>query len=145
MKPPLSDLKSFGYVPKSRKIATGSGIKGGGYLHQDLYLCLKYGDEAGTVVEGNDPRLSNKRECNAPLTSTLQAEEGTWEGITQWSPVLIHGAIDGWWKHRGANFGKDFIQSNTRSQARSKLGLGSASQYNVEDLPSNVKWSAVLW
>lgn len=48
-------------VPEMRQVATSNGLQGGGDLTADLSLTPVYGSAAGTITEGDDPRLSDAR------------------------------------------------------------------------------------
>lgn len=52
-------------VPTSRNINAGTGLSGGGNLTADRTLSVKYGNTAGTAAQGNDARLSDRRDPNA--------------------------------------------------------------------------------
>ncbi|MCF8610074.1 hypothetical protein L5G28_07845 [Gordonia sp. HY285] len=46
---------------KTTAMTAGTGLDGGGTLAADRSFSVKYGTDAGTAAEGNDPRLSNAR------------------------------------------------------------------------------------
>lgn len=54
------DTKITGVVDVSRQVIAGTGLEGGGALGDDVTLSVKYGAEAGTATEGNDPRLDKE-------------------------------------------------------------------------------------
>lgn len=63
-------------VPRTFKIVAGEGLSGGGAFAGDLTLTVKYGSEAGTAVQGNDPRLL------AAVPNTLSVLTGAGSGLT---------------------------------------------------------------
>ena len=50
-----------GKVPTSRTITAGTGLSGGGSLSANRTINVSFGSTAGTVCQGNDPRLSDAR------------------------------------------------------------------------------------
>ena len=48
-------------VPTSRTITAGTGLSGGGSLSANRTINVSFGSTAGTVCQGNDPRLSDAR------------------------------------------------------------------------------------
>lgn len=90
-----------GFVPLSREIITGKGLSGGGDLASNLTLCVNFGSEEDTVVEGNDPRLSDGRDWTAALVTQDEAREGISEEPKKWSAKFVRTAIEGWWAAEG--------------------------------------------
>lgn len=52
---------AIGAVGTARQISTGTGLTGGGDLAADRTLEVSFGNSAGTVCAGTDPRLSDPR------------------------------------------------------------------------------------
>lgn len=68
--PRIDDLAA-GSVPNTRQIIAGTGLTGGGDLSADRTLLANFGAIAGTVTQGNDPRLSDARTPTAHAASHL--------------------------------------------------------------------------
>jgi len=49
---------NIGAVPETRSVIAGIGLTGGGDLTANRTIQILFGTTAGTVCEGNDPRLS---------------------------------------------------------------------------------------
>lgn len=104
--PPSSGGCSGGsvrYVPTYRKLVLGPGFTedSGGDLSKDRKIHLQFGSEEGTVVEGNDVRLSDARAWNAPRASLEELQEGTEESPRQLSPSDLLTFIESWWDDSG--------------------------------------------
>ncbi|MCH8567624.1 MAG: hypothetical protein LAT67_05145 [Balneolales bacterium] len=55
-----------------------------------------FGDQEGTVTQGNDPRLSNSREWTAPTVTEVEVVQGTSTERRAWSVVRVREAIAAW-------------------------------------------------
>src|SRR5690606_31950453 len=90
---------SVRYVPTYRKLVLGPGFTedSGGDLSKDRKIHLLFGSEEGTVVEGNDVRLSDARPWNAPRASLEELQDGTEESPRQLSPSDLLTFIESWW------------------------------------------------
>lgn len=90
---------SVRYVPTYRKLVLGPGFTedSGGDLSKDRKIHLRFGTEEGTVVEGNDVRLSDARPWNAPRASLEELQDGTEESPRQLSPSDLLTFIESWW------------------------------------------------
>lgn len=97
-----SDVPATRFVPSSRKLVAGVGLEGGGDLAKDRKFDIKFGDEEGTAVEGNDPRLSDAREWSADQATTEELEAGTEEEPRKVSPKDLHTATEAWWESSDA-------------------------------------------
>ena len=91
------------YVPAYRKLKLGPGFTedSGGDLSKDRKIHLLFGSGKGTVVEGNDVRLSDAREWNAPKASLQELKEKSEVLPRQFSPRDLLTFIDSWWDDSG--------------------------------------------
>ena len=115
--PMMQHLERTGFVPMSRLIQAGKGLKGGGYLSYDLTLCADFGDQEGQVTEGNDPRLSDAREWIAELVPEDEAAEGMNDVARKWTSALVRHAITGWWDDSGAKAKLDGIEEGATANS----------------------------
>lgn len=62
------------YVTSTRKLVAGEGLLGGGDLSKDRKFDIDFGEGENQAVRGNDPRLSDSRDWNAPLATEEDLE-----------------------------------------------------------------------
>lgn len=87
------------YVPTSRRLVPGKGLKGGGDLTRDRKFDIDFGNEENTAVEGNDPRLSDARDWDAPRATEEELIEGTEEEPRKLSPKDLRDTVEAWWEN----------------------------------------------
>jgi len=97
-----SGVPSTRFVPSSRTLVAGIGLEGGGDLNRDRKFDIKFGEEEGTAVEGNDPRLSDAREWSAEQATEVELKAGTEEEPRKVSPKDLRTAAEAWWESSDA-------------------------------------------
>ena len=97
-----SEMPSTRYVLTSRNLVAGIGLEGGGDLSRDRKFDVKFGSEAETAVEGNDPRLSDARDWTAEQATEVELKEGTEEEPRKLSPKDLRTAAEAWWESSDA-------------------------------------------
>ena len=120
-----SDVTVTRYVPALRNLVAGIGLEGGGDLTRDRKFDIKFGDEEGTSVEGNDPRLSDARDWLAERATTEELEEGTEEEPRKVSPKDLHTAAEAWWESSEAAENLREINDSLRSGSSSISSSGN--------------------
>lgn len=81
-----------GDVPSSRTLTAGAGLTGGGDLSADRTFACAFGSAAGTVCQGNDPRLSDAR---APIAHAASHVTGGGDVIANAVPSGSAGLMTG--------------------------------------------------
>src|SRR5690554_236285 len=123
------------------------------------YQHLPVGTGAGTVVAGDDERLSNSREWTATTVSQAEAEAGTATTRRAWTAQRVRQAIVAWWNGVTSAWSRGFVNSadaaaaltalgmsasgkavatGTPAQGRTALGLGAAAMRGVGTSPGNL-------
>lgn len=93
------EISPTSFVPAYRKVVAGNGLKGGGDLSRDRKFDIDFGNEENTAVEGNDPRLFDARDWDAPRATEVELTQGTEEEPRKLSPKDLRDAVDAWWEN----------------------------------------------
>lgn len=123
---------------KTTSIVAGTGLSGGGTLAANRTLSVNYGTTAGTVVEGNDSRLSNAREWTAATVTQAEAEAGTATTARKWTAQRVRQAAIAAWNSVTSAWGRGLVNSADAAAGRTALGLGTAAIKDVGVSEGNV-------